>query len=68
MKKYHTKNRCKYLLKLHIVFVVKYRKLILAGAIADDIKQFCMDVCKKNDVEVGMFYGRCLYSNHFGIH
>ena len=54
MKKYHTKNRCKYLLKLHIVFVVKYRKSILNGAIADDIKQFCMDVCKKSDVEVDM--------------
>ena len=54
MKKYHTKNRCKYLLKLHIVFVVKYRKSILTGAIADDIKQFCMDVCKKNDVGVDM--------------
>ena len=52
--KYHTKNRCKYLLKLHLVFVVKYRKSILTGAIADDIKQFCMDVCKKNDVEVDM--------------
>ena len=60
MKKYHTKNRCKYLLKLHLVFVVKYRKSILTGAIADDIKQFCMDVCKKNDVEVDMLLGENL--------
>lgn len=54
MKKYHTKNRSKYLLKLHIVFCCKYRKSILIGAIDDDIKQFCMDVCKKNDVVIDM--------------
>jgi putative transposase len=41
-------------LKLHLVFVCKYRKAILNGEIADDIKQFCMDVCKKNYVVVDM--------------
>lgn len=54
MKKYHTNNRSKYLIKLHIVLVVKYRKPILVGEIDDDIKQFCMDTCKKYGVGIDM--------------
>lgn len=52
MSDYHTKNRHKYLIKLHLVFVTKYRKRILKGQIANDIKQFCFDVCSKNDVTI----------------
>jgi len=50
MSDYHTKNRHKYLIKLHLVFATKYRKRILNSNIANDIKQFCFDVCSKNDV------------------
>lgn len=41
-------------MKLHLVLVTKYRKSILDGQIDDDIKQFCMDVCNKNDVIIDM--------------
>lgn len=36
-----TKNRHKYLLQYHIIFVCKYRKkLLISKQISDDIKQF----------------------------
>jgi len=37
--KYHTNNHSKYLIKLHFVIAVKYRKRLLVGAIKDDIMQ-----------------------------
>lgn len=53
-KTYHTKNHCKYLIKLHIVFCCKYRKKLLEGPLDDDIKQWCLDVYHKNDVLIDM--------------
>lgn len=37
--RYNRHNRRKYNLKVHIVLVSKYRKQILKGSIADDVKQ-----------------------------
>ena len=42
---YNRHNRRKYSLKVHLVLVTKYRKQILKGAIADDIKQKIYDIC-----------------------
>lgn len=36
--RYNRHNRRKYSLKAHIVLVTKYRKQILNGSIADDVK------------------------------
>ena len=52
--KYHTKNHCKYLVKLHIVLCVKYRKPLLEKEIDEDIKQWLMDVCQQNEVIINM--------------
>ena len=37
--RYNRHNRQKYSLKVHIVLVTKYRKQLLKGSIADDVKQ-----------------------------
>jgi putative transposase len=42
---YNCHNRRKYSLKAHIVLVTKYRKQILKGSIADDVKQKIYDIC-----------------------
>ena len=47
--RYNCRNRRKYSLKVHIVLVTKYRKQILRGSIADDIKQKIFDICNVND-------------------
>lgn len=40
----HNKN----LLYVHIIFVVKYRKKLMIGPVADMIKQLIFDICKKH--------------------
>ena len=50
--KYKRLNRRKYSLKAHIVIVTKYRKQILKGCIADDVKQKIFDVYNTNIGEI----------------
>ena len=49
MGTWKSKNRHKYLLQYHIIFVCKYRKkLLMPKQIADDIKQFSYEICQKH--------------------
>ena len=46
-----SKNRHKYLLQYHIIFVCKYRKkLLVSKEISDYIKQFSYEICTKNNI------------------
>ena len=46
-----SKNRHKYLLQYHIIFVCKYRKkLLVSRQISDDIKQFSYEICQRHSV------------------
>ena len=48
-----SKNRHKYLLQYHLVFVCKYRKKLLASKlISDNIKQLSYDICQKHNVKI----------------
>ena len=47
--KYHRKNHCKYMIKLHMIFVVKYRKSLLINDLDDDMKQIMYEVSKMDD-------------------
>ena len=49
--RYNRHNRRKYSLKVHIVLVTKYRKQLLKGNIADDVKQKIFDICKSKEWE-----------------
>lgn len=42
--RYNHKNRRKYMLKVHIVLVTKYRKQLLCGILAEDLKQKIYDL------------------------
>lgn len=46
---YHHGNHSKYLIKLHIVFAVKYRKKLLTGSIYKDLKQIFFDISQEKD-------------------
>ena len=49
-----SKNRHKYLLQYHIIFVCEYRKkLLVSKRILDDTKQFSHDICQKHHVIIG---------------
>lgn len=45
-------NRRKYSLKVHIVLVTKYRKQLLKGSIADDVKQKIPDIANTRGYEI----------------
>ena len=51
MGTWKSKNRHKYLLQYHIIFVCKYRKkLLIIKQISDDIKQFSYEICQRHNV------------------
>lgn len=46
-----SKNRHKYLLQYHLIFVCKHRKkLLINKSISDDIKQFSYEIYQKHNV------------------
>ena len=49
---WQNKNRHKYLLQYHLIFVCKYHKKILVGTISDDIKQLSYEICNKHNVTI----------------
>ena len=49
---YHKKSHSKYLIKLHFVIAVKYRKPLLIGKISDDIQQMVFDCCAENGIVI----------------
>ena len=50
--RYNRHNRRKYSLKVHIVLVAKYRKQLLQGSIADDVKQKILDIANTRGYEI----------------
>lgn len=51
MSKYIAKNRHKYLLQYHLIFVCKYRKeLFLNESISNDIKKLSKEICDKHNI------------------
>ena len=49
---YHTKNRRKYLILYHIIFVVKYRKKILSPSITDTLKKSLLDIESHSEFDI----------------
>lgn len=50
--RYNRHNRRKYSLKVHIVLVTKYRKPLLNGSIADDVKQKIFDIANTKGYKI----------------
>ena len=50
--RFNRHNRRKYSLKVHIVLVTKYRKQLLKGSIADDVKQKIFDIANTRGYEI----------------
>lgn len=45
---YQHRSHNKNLLYVHIIFVVKYRRKLMIGSMADDVKQLIFDICQKH--------------------
>ena len=49
---FQSTSSCRYLLQVHLIFVVKYRKKLLYGSLNDDMLQKIFDISKKYDFEI----------------
>jgi putative transposase len=50
---YVSKNRCKFLLRYHLIFVCKYRRKLLGGNnVSSDIKKLSEEIANKHDVKI----------------
>lgn len=49
---YQHSNRCKFYLKCHLIFCIKYRKKLLVGKFNDVIKGILNDIARKSDFAI----------------
>lgn len=54
MRNYFSKNRHKGCLKCHLIFVCKYRRRILCGALEESVKKSMSDIADKSDFAIEM--------------
>ncbi|HAN10501.1 MAG TPA: IS200/IS605 family transposase [Clostridiales bacterium] len=52
MENYRKTSHAIYDIKYHIVWITKYRKIVLTGKIAERAREIIRLVCKNNDVEI----------------
>ena len=52
MEHYRKSSHCTYDIKYHIVWITKYRKPVLRGAIAERTRELVRMVCSTNEVEI----------------
>ena len=52
ISEWKSKNRHKYLLQYHLIFVCKYRKKLLTKRISDEVKQLSYEICSKHNVMI----------------
>jgi len=52
MENYRKGSHTLYDLKFHLVWITKYRKQVLKGAVAERVRELIREICKVNDVEI----------------
>jgi putative transposase len=52
MRDYRRSAHTVYALQYHFVFSTKYRKPVLRGEVATDVRDLVRDICRANDIEI----------------
>jgi putative transposase len=52
MENYRTGAHCRFDLKIHFVWVTKYRKRVLAGPVGLRVRDLVREICRTNDIEI----------------
>jgi putative transposase len=52
MENYRTSSHTRFDIKYHFVWIVKYRKPVLCGAVASRCRELVIEVCKANEIEI----------------
>ena len=52
MQIYRTTSHTKYDLKYHLVWITKYRRAVLGGAVGTRVRELVREICRVNDIEI----------------
>ena len=52
MQIYRTTSHTKYDLKYHLVWITKYRRAVLGGAVGARVRELVREICRANDIEI----------------
>ena len=52
MGEYRHGSHTKFLIHLHLVWITKYRKPVLKGAVAHRVRELIREICTREDVEI----------------
>ena len=52
MENYRKSSHTVYDIKYHLVWITKYRKKVLKGAVGERLRELVREICKSNDVEI----------------
>lgn len=52
MQKYRKTSHSTYDCKYHIVWITKYRKKVLNGVVAEQVRELLRGICKEHEVEI----------------
>lgn len=52
MENYRTEAHSRFDIKYHFVWVTKYRKKVLTGAVGERVRDLVREVCRTNDIEI----------------
>ena len=52
MEKFRTGSHTRFDIKYHFVWITKYRKGILCGAVGNRLRELVIEICKANEIEI----------------
>lgn len=52
MQSYKSNSHTRHNIKYHIVWITKYRKQIMEGAVADRLRELVRQICQQNEVTI----------------
>ena len=52
MENYRTNSHSRYDIKYHFVWITKYRKPVLAGAVGYRLRELVREICRTNEIEI----------------
>ena len=52
MEKYRTSSHSRFDLKDHFVWITKYRKSVLTGAVGARVRELVREICRTNEIEI----------------
>lgn len=52
MENYRTSSHTRFDIKYHFVWITKYRKCVLRGAVASRCRELVIEICKANEIEI----------------